>query len=139
MKSNSHSEPHLRPLLRLPAPSPSKVKDQKNSLAIKRGMAYNCSYKPSCKEPFKLIPYARKNSKRLLCGLFCISIKAEMEVKMVIALDRGRGKGGMKEIKVEGEREKGKEVIVRHEIVSSKWKKWNDENFSRVRNKNYSV
>ncbi len=51
-----------------------------------------------------------------------------MEVKMVIALDKGQGNGGVKEIKVKGEREKGKEVIVRHEIVSSKWKKWNYDN-----------
>jgi hypothetical protein len=62
-----------------------------------------------------------------------------MEVKMVIPFYQGQGKGGVKEIKVEGEREKEKEVIVRHEIVSSKWKTWNHDNFSRDRNKNYSV
>jgi hypothetical protein len=62
-----------------------------------------------------------------------------MEVEMVMTLDKGHGNGGVKEIKVEGEREKGKEVIVRHEIVSSKWKKWNYDNFSRVWSKNYSV
>ena len=42
-------------------------------------------------------------------------------------------------IKVEGGREKEKEVIVRHEVVSSKWKTWNHDNFSRDWNKNYSV
>jgi hypothetical protein len=62
-----------------------------------------------------------------------------MEVKMVIALDKGRGNGGVKEIKVEGEREKEEEVTVRQGIVSSKWKTWNHENFSRVWNKTYSV
>jgi hypothetical protein len=62
-----------------------------------------------------------------------------MEVKMVIAFYKGQGNGGVKEIKVEGERQKEKEVIVRHEIVSSKWKTWNHDNFSRDWNKNYSV
>jgi hypothetical protein len=58
---------------------------------------------------------------------------------MVIAFYKGQGKGGVKVIKVEGGREKEKEVIVRHEIVSSKWKPWNHDNFSRDWNKNYSV
>ena len=58
---------------------------------------------------------------------------------MGIALDKGQRKGGVKEIKVEGERKKEEEVIVRHEMVSSKWKKWNHDNFSRDWNKNYSV
>jgi hypothetical protein len=49
------------------------------------------------------------------------------------------GNGGVKVIKVEGGREKEKEVIVRHEVVSSKWKTWNHDNFSRDWNKNYSV
>jgi hypothetical protein len=49
--------------------------------------------------------YARKNSKRLLCGLFCISTKAEMEVGMVTAFYKGHANGGVKEIKVEGGRE----------------------------------
>jgi len=62
-----------------------------------------------------------------------------MEVKMVIALYKGQGNGGVNVIKVEGGREKEKEVIVRHEIVSSKWKTWNHDNFSRDWNKNYSV
>jgi hypothetical protein len=62
-----------------------------------------------------------------------------MEVKMVIRLDKGQGNGRVEEIKVEGEREEGKEVIVRHKDVSSKWKKWNYDNFSRDWNKNYSV
>ncbi len=58
---------------------------------------------------------------------------------MVTAFYKGQGNGGVKVIKVEGEREKDKEVIVRHEIVSSKWKTWNYDNFSRYWNKNYSV
>ncbi len=58
---------------------------------------------------------------------------------MVITLDKRHGNSGVKEIKVEGGREKEKEVIVRHEIVSSKWKTWNHGNLSRNWNKNYSV
>jgi hypothetical protein len=58
---------------------------------------------------------------------------------MVIAFYKRQGKGGVKEIKVGGRREKEKEVIVRHEIVSSKWKMWNYDNFSQDWNKNYSV
>jgi len=62
-----------------------------------------------------------------------------MEVKMVIALFKGQGNGSVKVIKVEGGREKEKEVIARHKIVSSKWKSRNHDNFSRDWNKNYSV
>jgi hypothetical protein len=39
-------------------------------LAFKVKLAYSDSNKLSCTEPFRLIAYARKNSKRLLCGLF---------------------------------------------------------------------
>jgi hypothetical protein len=60
-----------------------------------------------------------------------------MEVKMVIAFDKGQGNGGVRVIKVEGGKEKEKEVIVRHEIVSSKRKTWNDDDFSREWNKTY--
>jgi hypothetical protein len=60
-----------------------------------------------------------------------------MEVKMLIAFDKGQGNGGVKKIKVEGGREKEKEVIVRHEIVSSKRKTLNDDDFSREWNKTY--
>jgi hypothetical protein len=45
----------------------------------------------------------------------------------------------VKEIKVEGGREKEKEVIVRHENIPPRWKKWNHGNFSRDWNKNYSA
>ncbi len=62
-----------------------------------------------------------------------------MEIKMVIAFYKRQGNDGVKVIKVEGGREKEKEVIVRHEIVSSKRKTWNHDDFSRDRNKNYSV
>jgi hypothetical protein len=62
-----------------------------------------------------------------------------MEVKMVIAFYKGRTNGGEKVIKIEGGREKEKEVIVRREVVSSKWKTWSYDDFSRDWNKNYSV
>ncbi len=62
-------------------------------------------------------------------GFFYGEIRVDSEVNMTIRLLKGQGK--MKEIKVEGRREKEKEVIVGHEIVSSKWKTWNHENFSR--------
>jgi hypothetical protein len=65
--------------------------------------------------------------------------KGATEVKVVIAFYKRQGKGGVKEIKVEGEREKEKEVIVGHKIVSSKWKPWNHDNFSRDWNKKYFV
>ena len=62
-----------------------------------------------------------------------------MEVEIIIASYKRRGNGGVKVIKVQGGRENEKEVIVRHEIVSSKWKTWNYDNLSRDWNKNYSV
>ena len=71
-------------------------------------------------------------------GFFYAGIRARQEVGMVMTY-KGQGNGGLKKIKVEGGREKEKEVIVRHEIVSSKWKTWNHDNFSRDWNKNYSV
>jgi len=58
---------------------------------------------------------------------------------MVMASNRGRGNGGVKLIKVEGGREKEKEVIVRHEVVTSKWKRWSHDNFLHNLNKDYSV
>jgi hypothetical protein len=66
-------------------------------------------------------------------------MKADREVEMAIAFYKGQEKGGVKVIKVEGEREKEKKVIVRREMVSSKWKRWNRDNFSRDWNKNYSI
>jgi hypothetical protein len=48
-----------------------------------------------------------------------------------------KGQGKVKEIKVEGESIEKKEGIVRHEISSMKWKRWNDEDFSRKWNKVY--
>jgi len=60
-------------------------------------------------------------------GFFYGQIRVNLEVNIAIPLQKGQGK--VREIKVEGEREKEKEVIVRHEIVFSKWKKWNDGNF----------
>ena len=56
---------------------------------------------------------------------------------MAIPLQEGQEK--VKEIKVDGGKEKEKEVFVCHEIVSSNWKTWNHDNFSRDWNKNYSV
>ncbi len=51
----------------------------------------------------------------------------------------GKGKGGVKVIKIEGEKEKEKEIIIRLDIVSSGWKRWNHESFSRAWSKKYSV
>jgi hypothetical protein len=66
-------------------------------------------------------------------------MQADREVKMRMTLDKGQGNGDVKVIKVEGEREKEKKVIVRRDIVSSKWKRWNHDNFSHDWNKKYSV
>jgi hypothetical protein len=90
--------------------------------------------KPSCAEPFKLKAYARKNSKRLLCGLFYGLIKANKEAKMVMTHE-GQWKGDVRIIKVEAQGDKGKEVIVRQEIVSPKRKAWSYENVSREWNR----
>jgi len=54
---------------------------------------------------------------------------------MVITVQKG--KGDVKKIKVEGEGDTGKEVIVRHDIVLAEWKTWNYDNFSRDWNKTY--
>jgi hypothetical protein len=70
-------------------------------------------------------------------GFFYGQIRVDLEVKMVVPLQKGQGRMG--QIKVEGEREQEKEVIVLHEIVSPKWKKWNDEDFSRAWQENHSV
>ena len=49
----------------------------------------------------------------------------------------GMEKGDVKIIELEGKRDKGREVIVRHGIVPPKWKKWNYDDFSRRWNKTY--
>jgi len=67
-----------------------------------------------------------------LRAFFYVGIKADLEVNMLTTLYKDQGNGGVKVIKVEGGREKGKEVIVRHEKVYSKWKPWNQDNFSRT-------
>jgi hypothetical protein len=54
---------------------------------------------------------------------------------MAKPLEKGQGK--VKEIKVEGVSIEKKEVIVRHEISSMKWKRWSYEEFSRKWNKSY--
>jgi hypothetical protein len=41
---------------------------------------------------------------------------------MVTAFSKSKGNAGVEKIKVEGEREKGKEVIVRHEDFSYRWR-----------------
>ena len=46
-------------------------------------------------------------------------------------------KGDLKKIKVEGEGDEGKELIVRHDIALRGWKKWNYDDFSRDWNKTY--
>jgi hypothetical protein len=53
-------------------------------------------------------------------GFFYGQIRVDLEVKMAIPLQKSQKQ--VKEIKVEGEWEKEKEVVVRHEIVSPKWK-----------------
>ena len=53
-------------------------------------------------------------------GFFYGQIRVDLEVKMAIPLPKSQKQA--KEIKVEGEWEKEKEVVVRHEIVSPKWK-----------------
>ena len=71
----------------------------------------------SCKEPFRLTADARENSKRLLCGLFCVGIQSDLEVSMVTPLNNDRGKGDVKKIRVRGETGEKEEVMVRHGIV----------------------
>ena len=48
-------------------------------------------------------------------------------------------KGDVKKIKVEGEGDRVKEVIVRHGIALPQWKLWNYDDFSRDWNKSYST
>ncbi len=55
----------------------------------------------------------------------------------MVITGKGQGNDDVKKFEVGGHREK--EVIVRHEVVSSKWKTWNHDNFSRDWSKNYSV
>jgi hypothetical protein len=64
-------------------------------------------------------------------------MKADREAKMRITLDKGKGE--VRAIKVEGEREEEREVIIHREIVSRKWKKWSYDNVPRGWNKNYPV
>jgi hypothetical protein len=103
-------------------------------LAFTHELVHNKLNKPSCAEPFKLIAYARKNSKRLLCGFFYGLIKVNTEAKMVMT-HGGQGKSDVKIIKVETQGDKGKEVIVRYDIVPLKRKTWSYENVSRELNK----
>jgi len=103
-------------------------------LAFTHELVHNESNKPSCAEPFKLTAHARKNSKRLLCGLFLWPIKANKEAKMVMTHE-GQWKGDVKIIKVEAKRDEGKEVLVRHKIVPPKRKTWSYESFSREWNR----
>ena len=70
-------------------------------------------------------------------GFFYGRIGLELEVKMAIPLQKVQGK--VNQIKVEGECEKEKEVIVHHEIDSLKWKTWNHDVSSRDWQKKYSV
>jgi hypothetical protein len=71
-------------------------------------------------------------------GFFYAGIRARQEVGMVITYN-GQGNADVKKIKVQGEREKEKEVIVHHEIGSPKWRTWNHDDFSRDWQENYSV
>ncbi len=58
---------------------------------------------------------------------------------MATAFYKRQGDDGVKKIKVEGEREKEKEVIVRYEVVSSKWKTRHYHNFPGDWNKKHLV
>jgi hypothetical protein len=71
-------------------------------------------------------------------GFFYADIRGRQEITMVITR-KWQGNDDVKKIEVEGGREKEKEVIVRQEVVSSKWKRWNHDNFSRDWNKGYSI
>jgi hypothetical protein len=70
---------------------------------------------------------------------FFMATKSRTEVKMLIRLGKKLGKEGVKVIKVEGGREKEREIIVRRETVSSKWKGWNHGHLLHDWNKNYFV
>jgi hypothetical protein len=63
-------------------------------------------------------------------GFFCGPIKANTEAKMIMTHE-DQGKGAVKIIKVESQRDKGKEVMVRHEIIPPKRKTWSYGNVSR--------
>jgi hypothetical protein len=97
---------------------------------IAGGLAKKLTRQKSCTEPFRLTEYARKNSRRLLCGLFLRRNKPLLEVKMAITRqgDRrkgvrrqsGRRKGDIKKIKIGGESDKEQEVTVRHGAIPQK-------------------
>jgi len=53
----------------------------------------------------------------------------------MVMTHEGQGKGDVKIIKVEAHGDKGKEVLVRHEIVPPKRKPWSYEHVSREWNK----
>jgi hypothetical protein len=57
-----------------------------------------------------------------------------VEVKMAY---KSTEKGDVRIVELEGQRDKGKEVIVRYGIVPRKWKTWNYDDFSREWNKTY--
>jgi hypothetical protein len=103
-------------------------------LAFTHELVHNEYNKPSCAELFKLIAYARKNSKRLLCGLFYGLIKANTEAKKGMTHE-GQGKGDVKIINVEVQGGRGREVMVRHEMIPPKRKTWSYENVSREWNR----
>ena len=67
-------------------------------------------------------------------GFFCGPIKANTEAKMGVTHE-DQGKGDVKIIKVEAQGDRGKEVLVRHEIVPPKRKPWSYEHVSREWNK----
>jgi len=43
---------------------------------------------------------------------------------VAITLQKGQGNGDLKKIKLEGERDEEKEVIIRHPTGPLKWKAW---------------
>ena len=69
---------------------------------------------------FRPVGDARKNSKRLLCGLFYGQIKADLGFNISNTKKKGRGRGDVKKIQIEGKEDKGQEVTVRPETALQK-------------------
>ena len=68
-------------------------------------------------------------------GFFYVGIRAARHEVGMVTTYKGQGNGDVKKIKFEGDEEK--EVTVRHENVSLKWKTWNHKDFSPEWNKTY--
>jgi len=53
----------------------------------------------------------------------------------MVMTHEGQWKADVKIIKVEAQGDKGKEVVVRHDIIPLKWKTWSYKNVSREWNR----